>query len=352
MLIGLYTDYIGQKREGSRVAQVSGESMKKLSSAFIVASIITCILTISQAIAACAAPASGFATNTSQPGKNFYLLHNGMAATSWFGPDGINGINTYSKARILQTKVKTADRKDLLIGVSLQSGTYTAAKSNGNNGSTEQAGPMTAIEVHVKIDGQRADPDTVIFAKSAQELTAELGGVIQKCTPVCSTGLTYDDIGNLSGSVITCKDIIIAKDCVVTDEEIGLMLSTTSANHFNFMAPNLEAGEHTVEVYAKSLSPDEVASGSLRIPVFDDEGNIIRYVYEGGTTGKFVRSSALVKLGSLTVEEVRAVNNPDGAIVALGGDATEFKAKTCDPETSSMPRDVRMDAGGRTCMKR
>jgi hypothetical protein len=296
--------------------------MKKVSRSFIVGLIITGALILFQAMPVCAASASAFAArHGNQAGTNFYLLHNGTADTFWPGSETTKPANVNSGARILHTTIKTTDRQDLLIGISLQSGIYTAAGGNGKKGSTRQAGPMAAIELHVKIDGQPADPATVIFAKHAQELTAELGGVIQTCTPACNTELTYDDAGSLSGTVTTCKESIIVKDCVVTDEEIGLLLSTTSANHFNFFAPDREAGDHTIEVYAKALSRAEFINISAQIQVFDGKGNITGYATGEGRTGIIARASALVKLGALTLEEVGAADNS----------AAESNTNACDP---------------------
>lgn len=95
------------------------------------------------------------------------------------------------------------------------------------------------------------------------------------------------------------------------------MLSTTSANHFNFAASGLDAGEHTIEVYAKVLSHAET-NGSKRIPVFDGSGNIAGHADGEETMETVAGVSALVKLGSLTVKEVQAADKPEKVIVAGG----------------------------------
>lgn len=55
--------------------------------------------------------------------------------------------------------------------------------------------------------------------------------------------------------------IDVADDCAVSDEEIGLILSTTSANHCNFLAPNLSAGEHPVTVHAAAVCSAAYTNG-------------------------------------------------------------------------------------------
>ena len=79
--------------------------------------------------------------------------------------------------------------------------------------------------------------------------------------------------------------ITVLCECDATDEEIELILDTTAAHHFNFVAANLSSGVHTIDVKAEIVS---------------------------ATTSADADASAIVGPGSLTVEEVRATNSPDG----------------------------------------
>ena len=79
--------------------------------------------------------------------------------------------------------------------------------------------------------------------------------------------------------------IAVECECVVTDEEIEFILDTMAAHHFNFVAKDLGPGDHEISVLVS------------------------------GTTGKSsLDSSATIGVGqgSLTVEEVRAVNDGTG----------------------------------------
>lgn len=253
--------------------------MKKVNFSFL----MLVILTICFAMPAFAA-SSKFAAHVSDPGSGAYLLHSGNSSS--IGDVAASDDN----AVILHSLIKTANKKDLLIGVSLQSAIYTNTKVKGKNGSAEEAEAMAGVMVEVLIDDQLVFPAKVVFSKRIQELTAVLGGVIESCEVTCDTD-------QLSLET-TCNDITIADDCVVTDEEIGLILNTTSANHFNFVAPNLDPGEHDVKVKATALSSVEVVNG-----------------VDGGDNE--AESYAIVELGSLTVEEVRATNSPDGITIEI-----------------------------------
>ena len=246
-------------------------------------------------------PSSKFAAHVSQAGEGLHLLHSGVASGTASGVPA----EADNEDRILETYIKTASKSDLLIGVSLQSSLFTDTLVKGRNGSSEQAGVEAGIMVHVEIDGVHgsAYPTNVIFAKRFQELTATLGGVIESCN------VAVEDTGG--DGVADSGTIVLARDCVVTEEEIGLMLTTTSANHFNFVVPDLEPGVHSVQVHARALASAEFVNGMTPI-TFDAGSNPLDYA---PTADNEATAWALVEVGSLTVEEVRATNVEGGIVI-------------------------------------
>ena len=174
---------------------------------------------------------------------------------------------------VLSGQIHTATPKDLLIGVSLETSllTDTLVKSSGGvkDSSTAEAG----IEVKVLVDGIEAAPGVVIFDKRKQVLSATLGGYYTNCT---------DD--NLDG----ITDVLT--ECDLAPEEIGLLLDTTAAHHFNFIQADLGQGVHNVVVKSKISNNNVFANGTAS-------------------------SSALLGKGSLSVEEVQAVNSTDGIVL-------------------------------------
>lgn len=257
---------------------------------------------------AIAAPSAKFAAHVSQAGDGLVLLHNGATATV----SGTRVDAPEASANLLQATLKTSNKKDLLIGVSLQSGLYTDTQVKGKNGSSEQALAEAGIRVKVIIDGGTTAvyPSEVIFASRIQELTATLGGVIESCE------VAVDPLTGLG-------TITVADDCVVTDEEIGIALTTTSANHFNFVAPDLTSGDHNIVVKVTALSSAEFLNGTFTVGDLDQatceadggvwDGNDSTCTFS--TTDNVASSWAAVNIGSLTVEEVRATNQEGGIVI-------------------------------------
>jgi hypothetical protein len=98
-----------------------------------------------------------------------------------------------------------------------------------------------------------------------QQLMARFGGVLD-CTDVNGDGvITFDE-------------------CLLTDEELNLILDTEAAHHFNFVIDNLGAAVHTIRVEARLERSSSATAGSAS-------------------------SNAFIGKGSLTVEEVRLLRD-------------------------------------------
>src|SRR5512138_3244706 len=168
---------------------------------------------------------------------------------------------------VLSGNIHTATPKDLLIGVSLETSLLTDTVVKSSGGVKDVSTAEAAIEVKVLVDGKEAAPGVVIFDKRKQQLSAALGGYYTNCTDANLDGIT---------DVLT--------ECELAQEEIGLLLDTTAAHHFNFIQADLGQGTHTVVVKSKISNNTVFANGSAS-------------------------ASALLGKGSLSVEEVQAVNS-------------------------------------------
>lgn len=201
-----------------------------------------------------------------------------FAASSKFAAN-VSGLSLVGKAtaltasttdgwtKVFENTIKTPNQKDLLFGVSFETGLYTKTMVKGKNGEYSTANATAQVQVKVLLDGKEVAPGVVTYDKRSQTLSAILGGVIESCQD-----------NNLDGI------IDVKSECIVTDEMIELILDTMGAHHFNFIAANVTAGEHTVEVYANT-------------------GLALEDAY------------AFVGKGSFTVEEVAGTNSPDNVIV-------------------------------------
>lgn len=137
--------------------------------------------------------------------------------------------------RVLTTTISNSGSpKDLVLGFSAETSIMTSTSVASKDGGKSTSWASGAIEVCVEtVSGDNgglpniADPGVITFDKRKQELWAKLGGF--NCT------------ANLVTGVVTCDD----------PEEIGLMLDTTAAHHFNFVAQDRGPGAITVNAYAR-----------------------------------------------------------------------------------------------------
>lgn len=180
---------------------------------------------------------------------------------------------THSWDPILGAQIHTANQKDLLIGVSLETALYTNTAVKSSGGTRDTSNATAGIKIKVLVDGVEAAPGDVVFDKRSQTLSAVLGGYFANCTDANGDGIT---------------DMLT--ECDLLPEEIELILDTMAAHHFNFVYADLPAGDHYIDVLTEIQGATSVQAGTAS-------------AY--GTIGK----------GSLTVEEIRATNNNEGIVL-------------------------------------
>ena len=147
---------------------------------------------------------------------------------------------------VMNASVKTSATTDLFVSPSLVTGLYTETQVKGGSSGTSQIAAATgSVAVRVLIDcsncatpgnaqsglasyaaAGQPDPNGsgIVFDARIQQLTATLGQVI---TTSC----------------------LAANTC--TNEQIDLVLDTTSAHSFNFVLLNVGSGTHTVTVQVR-----------------------------------------------------------------------------------------------------
>jgi hypothetical protein len=179
---------------------------------------------------------------------------------------------THSWDPVLSAKIHTGTQKDLLIGVSLETALYTDTLAKSSGGTKDTSNATAGIQIKVLVDGKEAAPGVVTYDKRSQTLSATLGGYFANCTDVNGDGIT---------------DLLT--ECDLLPEEIQLILDTMAAHHFNFVISNLPAGDHSVEVQTEIKSSTSSQTGSAS-------------------------AYATIGKGSLTIEEIRATNAPDGIV--------------------------------------
>jgi len=192
---------------------------------------------------------------------------------------------------ILSTVIKTSSQKDLILGVSLETSLFTETFVSSKGGTQETADATAGIEVRVCIDNTTspnggacdgagglagyvsAQPGVVMFDKRRQLLTAKFAGILSACT------------GDRDGDGIPNE---VPDDCIITAEELSLLLDTTAAHHFNFVLDDIGVGTHNVKVQARISITENASSANARAD-----------------------AKALVGKGSVAVEEIRLVKGVD-----------------------------------------
>ena len=178
---------------------------------------------------------------------------------------------------ILTQNIKTPNMKDLFIDVSLQCGIYTETVVLSKKMEKDLATAVGTISVRVKVVDTATDDlvayalppfdggDGVVFAMRSQTLWAVLQGEVEL--------ITEPELGII----------------IVAPEEIGLILDTMDAHSFNFVAPDLPQGDHTIVV----------------------EARLDTYTELGGTELGFAAADAAIGYGTVTIQQVRMIKGEE-----------------------------------------
>ena len=197
----------------------------------------------------------------------------------------------------MSVDIRVPSQEDLVFDVALQCSltTDTTVKSKGGKDrdtSTAEAGVKVRVRIEHLDDGvvvgdpiyaepsadiKAAENSGVTYCNRNQVLSAKLQGIIE------NLACFVDDDEDPETPPVFDPD---AAGCLLTDEEIQLVLSTLSAHAFNFFTYDLTSGDYRVTVEANPSTSTSVQQG---------DANAI----------------ALVGLGSMIIDEVRFGNVPN-----------------------------------------
>jgi hypothetical protein len=171
-------------------------------------------------------------------------------ATAVFSDIAIMDAQELGWTDVLSTQLKTSNQKTLFINASLECGLLTKTTVRSKNGTKDTSTSTASVMLQVLVDGVAAAPGAVVYCRRTQELSATLGGILEKCTDANADGT------------------ILASECLFTPEEISLLLSTMNAASFNFGA-EVGTGVHSITVQAKintstsTQTGEAVATGTI-----------------------------------------------------------------------------------------
>lgn len=216
------------------------------------------------------------------------------------------GLNASRNGYTMAT-IKVPQNKELLVGLSAEIALLTDTSAKGKNGGTAKvsAGSSGTVQlVAIPHSGGAPIPalpgGPVTLSSRFQEITTTLAGVIQECTlDVSGTINVISDTFSGTGS------FDVADDCVVTDEQIGLLQDTTAAHHYNFVFADMPSDTYDIKALfttGANVSVDICESDEACL--YDEDGTI---------TGS-AKAIAAIDSYMLTVQEVRAVKGQIGIL--------------------------------------
>ncbi len=189
----------------------------------------------------------------------------------------------------METDIRTSQQTDLTLDVAMQCSlaTDTHVKSKGGNkgSATAEAG----VKVRVRI--QALDKGVLVGDPWYAMPSADIGAGTDSGVTYCSRSQTLEAVLQGQIDLASCVDPDGNFDpelCLLTDEEIRLILSTLSVHAFNFFTYDLASSDYRLTVEA---NPD---TGTSNI-----------------TDGSEASATALVGLGSMVLDEVRFGSIPN-----------------------------------------
>lgn len=225
-------------------------------------------------------------------------------ATCQFGD--LEGVVSKSYVNIFEQTIHTASQKDIFVDVSLECGLMTNTKVMSKQLAKAIANAEAIVKIRVlvdpvfglseddvvNIDVALSQPGEVVFARRQQTLIAEFAGDFSECMTIL-----VDDNGTPDDTSDDTSSIDIDWECV-KPETLELVLDTMTANSFNFMHPDLDAGTHTVVVQAN-------------LAYQTDAGTEIDETFAPNADFGSAAAAAVLGKGSVTVESVRMIKGED-----------------------------------------
>lgn len=174
---------------------------------------------------------------------------------------------------IFTMQLKTGNDKYMYISPSLECVLFTEtlvkSKNHGKASgdvTSDTSSAKSTVQVRVKVDGNMAYPWAggagVTYCEREQELEATLGGIFVDCADTNGNGI-----------------VEVLSECSLIDEEIRLLLESTTATTFNFVYGPMTADVHTVSVEAKITLTAQAQNGGATAQAGIGRGTLI--VQEG-----------------------------------------------------------------------
>ena len=233
---------------------------------------------VAAVVALVAGPAlagEGFASAKTGARVADFVLINNQSIT--VGPDDSDNFDS-NWQDIFHLQLKTSNGKYAYIEPSLECILVTETKvKNSNHGKdaadleSDTSAAISVVQVRVLVDGAPAYP---------------VGELATAGNPLTGTGVTYckreQELEALFGGIFTdCEDtngdghISVLDECQLTDEELRLLLNSTTATSFNFVYGPMDSDVHDVTVQSRIVLSADAGAGFARAEAGIGRGSVI-----------------------------------------------------------------------------
>jgi hypothetical protein len=198
--------------------------------------------------------------------------------------------NSYVDVNGMAMDIRVPQQEDLTFDVALQCSLATETEVKTKGGNRASATAEAGIKVRVRIEDLDGDGNVIDGTARYASPNADIGEAANTGVTYCRRSQTLEAVLQGQIDLASCVDAdgnFDATGCLLTDEEIKLVLSTLSAHSFNFFTYDLVSGDYRITVEA---NPDTGTSA---------------------TTGSTASATALIGLGTMVVDEVRFGNVPN-----------------------------------------
>ena len=199
----------------------------------------------------------------------------GMAGA---GIQTMNGVDIIDSHAYLATfDIKTNDKGDWMVDMAIECATANQVESKGKKANLE--GAKASAVVYIEVDGQPYD-GTLAWNVCSQDLQlkTQLNDLIVACTEqqeideLCVEGFPVFEC-----QFLTEEELALDPEC---EQSIEIYLETAGAYNVKWFLMDMEAGEHTIDIYA-SLTAKRTAGGFEENVDVSDSENITSAVMIG-----------------------------------------------------------------------
>ena len=219
---------------------------------------------------------------TAQPAAADHIA--AKKAGGYYGMAGVGVTSTGTditdpNAYLATFDIKTNDKGDWMVDMAIECATANQVESKGKKANLE--GAKASAVVYIEVDGDPY-PGTLAWNVCSQDLQikTQLNDLIEACTADQEAeGLCVKGFPVFTCQFLTPEELAENPEC---EQSIEIYLETAGAYNVKWFLMDMEAGVHTIDIYA-SLTAERTADGFETDVNISDSQNITSMVMIGQT---------------------------------------------------------------------